>query len=381
MATSAITLCQQTDWFAYRNDGGAWTRVTSPTGAFAFEATSRLAIASARVDPRSPAVRVEYLTAEQARATYPCATGPTPIPGTVSGTVQGLADGDYLDVSHGRFARASTSWTEPVFSFFAFGGTSDFVATRFPTRATADRVDRIVVRRAQSYAPGSTIALDFASAEAFAPAERLLRWTGPRASLHVELYTATGNEHLLQSTIIGDAGTSDQLVETTIYTLPASRLAAGDVHQVSIGDGVRQVAHHMRTLRELTAAFGPAAVEPVFVTVATGPRSRVRATVASQPEHDALATLSIQQPDATGAARLGIMITATREHFGGTPRAWPLELPDLSAVDGWDDVLALGDREFEWTLEVSGRSPFSSPRDAADGLVLYSASARGRRRP
>lgn len=381
VATSPITLCQLADWFAYRNERGAWTRVTSPTGAYAFDATPRLAVAWARTDPRAPLLRVEYLTAEQARATYSCTTGPTPIPGTVSGRVQGLADGDYLDVSHGRFARASTSWTEPVFSFFAFGGTSDLVATRFPTRVSADRVDRIILRRAQTYAGGSTVALDFASSEAFAPAERPLRWTGPRASLQVNLYTATDNDHVLQSTIIGDAGAGAQPVETTIYTLPASRLATGDVHQVAVGDGVRQVAHYMRALRDLDVTFGPAANEPTFAVVATGSRSRLRVTVASQPEYDAFTTLFIQQPNAAGTARLGITILATREHFGGTPDTWPLELPDLSALDGWDDVLALGDREFEWTLNVSGRPPSFSPRDAADGLVLRGASTKGRRRP
>jgi hypothetical protein len=381
VSASPITLCLLTDWLAYRNERGAWTRVSSSTGAFAFKATSRLAIAWARVDPRAPMLRVEYLTAEQARATYPCAMGPTAVPGTVSGTVQGLADGDYLDVTHGRFGRATTSWTEPVFSLFAFEGTNDLVATRFPTRVSADRIDRIVLRRAQSYTAGSTVALDFASAEAFAPAERRLRWTGPRASVQVNFVTATGNDHVLQSTILGSVGAGDQVVDATIYTLPASRLATGDVHQVAIGDGVRQVVHYMRTLRDVTASFGPAANEPVFATVATAPRARVRATVQSQPEYDAFATLQIQQPNAAGTARLAVTITATREHFGGTPDAWPLELPDLSAIDGWDDVLALGDREFEWTLNVSGRSPYFSPRDAADGLVLRGASTKGRRRP
>lgn len=385
--TAPLTLCAS-EWMAYRNEGGAWTRaVADPDGKVRIDATARLAIASAsgmNTPNVVPHLRVDFLTAEQARVRFlrTCGDGTfSPTSGTFSGVAQGIVAGGWADVRYGGVGASTLRADNPRFTLSAFDGARDLVATRWPSeQLMPDHADRVILRRAQRYTAGSSIALDFASDEAFPLAQHTVSWTGPRAHLQVNLLTADGNDVVLQSSNTSTPGIGDGASSTPLHSIPAARLAAGDLHQLMLGGGRRSVWLYYHEPRDRAVTFGPPASQPRFVTVGTSPNVRLRVEVPSQPEYGTFISASLSQFAVTNGyygATNRVYMTATREYFGGTPRTWILEMPELSRVPGFQNVFGLHPGAYEWGLTVTSSPYWFRPSDATGGTTIRYASGSG----
>ncbi len=367
LETTVLRLCATFDWFAYRNEGGEWMRVAGSAGTYEFAATERLAIAYARSSTANTSsdLRVNFLTAAQAAGVYGCGATTIPPSGTVSGTVGGLAGDDYADVTYGASSSTARS-TSPSILLYAYTGATDLVATSVAPVRAPDHADRLIIRRAQSYAAGSSIALDFSSNEALAPAENVLTWNSAGAHVQVNYRTPSGNNLVLQSTVVGAAAQRSPL-----YSIPTARQVAGDVHELFLGSGQRLVMLYYREARDRSLTLGPPASPPTFTTLATTPYRRVRVEVPAQSEYDASVSVLFQQ--------LGSLVgmVATREYFGGTPQTWSLSVPDLRGVAGFDATVGLQAGRFDWTINVSSRPYLFAPLQATDGHVNRFATVAG----
>ncbi len=371
VANVALRLCPGGSWFAYRNEGGAWTHLPGQNGTFEFVTTERLAIAMARpaLGGASSDLRVNFVTATQAEAVYGCRNAtPTPV-GRVSAVVRGRAADEYAEVSYGGSA-ATVGLIDSTTLLVAYAGATDLVATRFTPRAP-DHADRVIVRRAQNYPAGASIAVDFSSSEAAALAEHVLTWNGSGGHVQVNYRTATGNNNVLQSTLVGVSGSGDMVRSTTLYSIPSARQVSGDIHELYLGQNQRAVTLFYRDARDRSLTVGPPASRPTFTTLATSPYVRLKVDIASQPEYDASVNLLFQQAGAL------VSIGATKEYFGGTPQTWSLTIPDLSGIEGFDGAAGLKPGRFDWSMGVTSQPFVFAPLLATDGLVVRSASGFG----
>ena len=377
--TAPLTICATSQWMAYRNEGGAWTRVPAEGGpTVTFDATERIAIArgSGMNQPNVvPQLTVHWLTAEQARMQYAC-TGDTfpATSGTLSGVAEGIAGDGWAEVRYGLAGASSLRAGSPQFTLWAFDGAPDLVATRWPSeRLMPDHADRVIMRRAPRYAAGSSITLDFASAEAFPLAQQTLRWTGPNVHVQVNFFTAHGSDNVIQTGGTSPPGAGDVARSTPLYAIPAERLAPGDLHRISLGGDFRGVELYAHTVGDRSVEFGPPVPAATFTTVAHTPYMRVRANLPAQAEYGAHVWLHLQQRALVNgywSTTTSISMTATREYFGGTPRTWTLEMPDLSRVPGFMNVFGPRPGTFEWGATVTSGGYWLQPPHASDGMVV-----------
>jgi hypothetical protein len=70
-------------------------------------------------------------------------------------------------------------------------------------------------------------------------------------------------------------------------------------------------------------------------------------------------------------------LTVTREYFGGTPAVWPLDLPDLRGLPGFQDAWMISAEGATSSLGVSGQPYGFRVKDARDGDLFRSASRGG----
>jgi hypothetical protein len=383
-----LRLCAS-GWVAYQNEGAAWTRSVGGAGgagAHEFLATPRLAFAIARTDTLSPYLDVSYLTAEQLAAVHGCHDLAAPPSGAVDVELRGVDLQGYAQVSYGPMQARLIPGHDPLFQGVPWPGENDLTAVRLVSEANGGAWgDRVVLRRAQSYAAGSRTVVDFASAEAFAPAEHRLRWTGPTAHVQINFFTAEGGDSFLHSRVSGrdDTGTtSDAPREDTLHSIPAARLVAGDVHRVSIGGDLRNVTVYYRAPRDIETAFGPPVAAPAFTTIATAPNLRLRLDVPAQPAYDAVMYVVMRQD--FGAPRMPmfaqVSLSATREWFGGTPATWTMTIPDFTGVPGFERWLGLSPGLFHYFQIASSRPLTFSDASATDGTV-HRTAYRGGDRP
>ena len=378
LASVPVTLCVA-GWLAYQNDGAPWVRATSQGGRYSFAATDRLAIAWQTVAAgASSYLSVEYLTADQAVATYGCRSSLTPA-GVASVVVRGFSLPMFAEVRYG-VGGMSTYTPDTPFNLYVYqAATDDLVATRVEPPGIATRA---IIRRAPSYANGASVSVDFASAEAFALAEHALRWTGPEAHVQVNFRTATGpgsepSGNVLQSIVSGPSGSGDGARRTTLYSIPSSHTAPGDLHYLRLGGNERSVELVYREARDRDLIFGPPANTPSFTTVATSPNRRIRATVTAQPEYDRrVSVLFVQR--ATGMANGHIIqMAATKEYLRGTPQIWSLTMPDLSIVDGFDRNAYPTAGDYEWVLSASSQPLDFKVETAREEQIFRSATRNG----
>lgn len=378
-----VRLCTEADWFAYRNEGGQWTRLVPQDGEMRFDATERVTFALANAEGAAQ-VHVYHVTASQLVSVFGCDRDkpPTSVPAArIGGVVRGLVPGAQAQLAYGRYGRfvtaSDTTYTMPV-----EGGSRDFVAAHVRNDAPFGRADRLILRRAQTYPAGTDLPLDFSSAEAFVPEERALRVDGGLAGVLVELWTATTRPFIggvmLQGTSIGGQVGDGASRTLPLSLLPASRLVAGDMHRVLLDDMAgRRLEAYLHAPRDLSLSLGPPAAMPTVSTDATTPYRRLRAVIPVQPEYDRGVSIFFHPFSGTGGS---VSINATREHFGATPPAtWTLAVPDLTGVPGFEARFGLPTTgQLRWSLRVTGRPDGELvPLVPTDGLVFRSAAREG----
>jgi hypothetical protein len=375
-----VRLCTSLPWVAFRNEGAGWQRsVADAGGVHTFLATERLVLATALLDTVFPALFVEHLTAEQVNAGYACPEDPAPMSGTVGVVMRGIGAGGNANVSYAGQQATLVSAPDSAREVATWPGEHDLVAMRNPP--SNGIADRIILRRGQAYSAGSSVVLDFASDEAFAPATHALRWSGPAAYALVSFFTARGNENFTQSTTVGEFGSADQPRSTTMHGVPASRLLPGDLHRLRLFAFDREVVLWYREPRDLDVEFGPLPSAPVFTTEATSPYVRLRVEVPAQPEYDARVSINVQQdvqmPGVNRATT--VWMVATREYFGATPSTWSMTMPDLRGVAGFDIRVGLAPGPMRWLQTVSSQPLLFRQAMATEGLVHRTAHATGNR--
>jgi hypothetical protein len=371
-------------WAAYRNEGEEWIPLSSTLavapGPVTFTATDRFALATVSgvtgPDAFSPRLDIHYMTADQAEAAFACAgLAPTV---RLNGSVAGVGLENEVNVSTGH-GFASASAINPTFQVRAAKeGPIDVVATeRLPPSDSppTGRVSKIIIRRGENHADGATMpVLDFSSPEAITPQSNTLTIGGVPGGTRVSMQTHIKTRRGAALNLRYDNDQASQV--WTTYSVPASRLADGDVHQGYAYTTNRELWFIYRTAADRTLAFGPAPNTPTF-TQAPSSDQVLRIDLASQPEYGSWINIALSTADPSAFFPNAIAITVTREYLGGTPGMWSLVLPDLTGLPGYAPLWGLSPGARIWRLTASGAPHGFTLAAERDGDVYRRASAVG----
>ncbi len=368
-------------WFAYRDGtSGAWTRVlpgANNTYAFTLnESRGGVTIVSDNGGADFD-VATYYLSRTELTAIAADECDNNPITKTLTGTVAGLAAGQTATIGVG-----SGTGTAAANGPFTVSNVSDGVVDLLAARGTTNigtfstEPDRFILRRNLNLPNNGVIpTLDFASAEAFAPASATYTFgnvSGATLSVVTGFSTANGSAGFFSFGPLFGGSES-----RTIFGVPSALTQAGDLHYVlanalSGTDNVRQVAGYNRTLANRTLTLGPVLSSPTVSTVASAPYRRARATGSWQAEYNQGVGVSFTQSN--GASRTWSITSSTGYAAGAT---YDLEVPDLSGVAGFNATWGLlPGAATEWALSASrvDNSPFGA---AVEDFRFFAASRLG----
>ncbi len=365
-------------WFAYQSEQGAWTRVQASAGnTYRFSVGARGGVAWVTALGGRTELTVLYATAAELApgGSAPCLLMPTGVK-SLSGSMAGLG------ASEIGFASLGTALGQTQgpggFTFDSVpAGALNLVASRNAFDAAAGTVlaaNRLILRRSVNAAAGSALpALDFASAEAFAPTTATLTVSNLGADSAV---TGMG----LTSGNIGSVSYAFTagLATQRIAGLPLDRLAAGELQSLVVyaepltsPNVSRTALTYFRSVGARTVALGPSLASPSISGATGGSYLRHRAVLPLQGEYARLVHAEFKQPDRAAS------ISATSGYTGPTT-AWDVSVPDLSAA-GFDPGWALrSGQSTEWTVEASGGTFLPELGTApVDGSVLRYATRTG----
>ncbi len=351
--TVAVAYCAGLEpmWVAFQDGDGAWTHaqptLSGSNTTFRYEfSAERGAMATLNRSGAITVLSVLYGTPAElvtAGDTNPRDCGPAPAK-TLLGTVAGLDTNETVFVGGGFSSRARVSVDRTFELKDLPSGPLDLLATRTTRTDGSDVITRLILRRDIDLPDSTTLpVLDFASAEAFAPAVANVFLDGLGAEAAASgTRLVTNHDEITVSPLIGF--TTDG---TRPYVaLPESRLLASDLQVLSAGvtaattGSARTATLYFRAPTDRTLTLGAPLILPAFSTVATAPALRLRAHFVPQSEYDRSVVVSYQQ----GAATLmDISMTAAYAALTGT--GYDLVVPDLSDADGFDPA---------WTLHPGG---------------------------
>jgi hypothetical protein len=365
---------------AYKDGTGPWTRLMpSNDSVYSFNLTSATAqLAEVTIDSGGFRTTVHQYAAQEmnTRGTAQCRLVQNVSTRTASGTFGGVTGFKTSQVGMGWwFGTANGNGSFTMLNLPS--GPLDIVAARNGDFAepSAIPVDKMIIRRGINPASGATLPVfDFGAAEAFAPTAAT--WTFLNASNQAfsvtQTFTTAGGTtgHFALAPAIDGSNAA-----RTIYGVPQSQTQAGDLHQIvatiaTIGPtpgspvrATRQVVYYGRTLGVPdTLMFGP--VMPA-ATVTSATPGYLRAQVTVPAEYNAGVSFDVTQ---TTTARF-FTIHTTRG-FNNNSSAFNLQMPDLSAVLGWDTQYNIrsGVATNWW---VSGGGP---TLDYYDGRYLFNST-------
>jgi hypothetical protein len=203
-----------------------------------------------------------------------------------------------------------------------------------------------IIRRSLDLATEATIPpLDFAAAEAFAPASNTLTIGGLQSADEIEMqntfWTATstfGTAHSAQLTGPGP---------WTLHAVPANKMITGDLHELFVDAfqaGPSQVIGRSYVVyygapADRNDALGPGLSTPSLNVVAVAPYARVRGLLASQPEYNTSARFGYFQSSSTSSRTVIVGVSAA--YFAATPTTWDMLIPDFTGTTGFQPVWML----------------------------------------
>lgn len=323
-------------WFAYQNEGYNWQQVTPTGSSFNFAATQRLSVGYVFVGGGDTQINVFSVTrAEFSASTDRDCAGSR----SHTGSIAGAATGQSARIVMGT-ARAAPTAATPTFTLSGVPARPlDLVATLGVSTTSTLTPDRIIIRRSLDLATGSAIpALDFASAESFAPASSTLTIQGLLAQDVMELqqtfWTTTATFGSIQSA-------APTAASATLYGVPSAQQVAGDLHELYIdASQSTSASFHGRTNVEYytapadrTAQLGPSMNVPSITTVAVNPYARMRGVLSAQSQYGAFAEFAYLQDISTGS-RI-VLVGTSSGYLGATPATWDVTIPDLSGAAGF----------------------------------------------
>jgi hypothetical protein len=324
-------------FFAFQNDGGAWTKVAADAnGSFSFKAADKLIVAFVHQTGADFSTEIIHTTNADLQPVNGVACKEQLGAKSLNGTVAGVPAGNGAAITMGA---ATTFVTGPTTAFQLTEvptGLVDLVANRETFGTSAPTPNGVIVRRGLNLV--STIpVLDFNAPEAVAPAANVLTIgglvSGESNTLSVYFTTATNTSHLLYIVSSFTSGTQ------TIYGVPTSLTATSDFHSLGIaastsnGSATRGAIAWYRNPGDKTVTLGAALPTPAVNTVATTPYVRLRATLTKQDDYNALVAFFFTQ--ISGNVTRDWAVWATAGYFGIAPTTWDLTMPDLSGVAGF----------------------------------------------
>jgi len=335
-------------WVAFQDGDAAWTQAQpTPSGSnktFRHEfAADRGAIATLSGSGGNITVlSVLYGTPAElvtAGDTNPRDCGPAPAK-TLLGTVAQLDTNETAFVSASFNPRVRVSVDRTFELKGLASGPRDLLATRTTRTDGSDVITRLMLRRGVDVPDSTTLpVLDFASAEAFAPAVATVSLDGLGAESAVSgTRLLTDRDELTVSLLIGL--TTD--VTRPYVALPESQLLANDVQILAASTtaattgSARSATLYFRTPTDRTLTLGAPLIPPTFSTVASGPALRPRARFVAQSDYDRSAFVSYQQ-----GVTVFVTISMTAARAALTETGYDLVVPDLSGAAGFDPAWSL----------------------------------------
>jgi hypothetical protein len=364
---------------ALRDGSGPWTRVvpTDSGSAFSFNVTQPTAsVALVNIDSGVTRTTVYQYTASEiaAAAASECTLYPDGSTRSAGGQVAGLSASEQALVSMGFWTASSLGGGYSLQNLPA--GPLDLVAMRTGfTPQLITFASRGVLRRALNPPSGATLApIDLNGAESFPMTSAT--WTfgntgGEAFGVAQKFTTAGGTTGHLASTI----ETERTVAARTVYGVPAAQTIAGDLHQVVATMGTafparprRQIIAYARTIVDRSLDFGPALPPPTVTVLPGAPAGRLRAQGALPAEYGA--GVAVEWKSTGPNARFASLFT-TRGFLGGTS-TYDVQMPDLTALVGWDGTwnIRAGDLTNWW---VSGGGPVL---DVVDARYLFDTTKR-----
>jgi hypothetical protein len=355
-------------WFAYQNDGFAWQQVAPTGNAFNFAATSRVSVAFVFQSGSETEMDIFGLTRAELAASNDRDCGGSK---TLTGTAAGITVGLSAQIVMGTAATTVGSFGGSAFTLQNVNARPlDLVATR--GQLTGDFFgppDKMIVRRAVDLPTGSAIpTLDFAAAEAFTPTSTNLSITGLQSADAVELqntfWTKTSTFGTAQSAqVTGGA--------TTLYSVPAAQLTAGDLHELFVDASQstsslitgRSFAVYFAAPADRTDAMGPSLSVPTVSVVTSTPYSRMRGILPSQAEYNTSARFGYFQQTSGGAVRT-VVVGLSTASLGALPASWNIVTPDFTGTPGFNS---------SWMLAPSQPTTFFAEAFSGRTELLFGA--------
>jgi hypothetical protein len=371
-------------WMAIQNEGDVWKQVTVPSsGPITFDATEKVSIAMTLSFFGNFTLILNVTRAEldnSLLAPFGCEEedfGNRELAGTASN----IADGDLAAIHAGLELTYASTDGEPWSLQFLPNTPIDLVAVRLPAPTNLEP-DRLIVRRVlQPQLPPATpqpvTTLDFAAADAVAPAIHSLTISGTEANgagVTGTFITANGTEATLTNTFAPADGPLDY------YAVPAALRNSTDLHHLEVfsaGDvSDRVVLQWFDAPGARTVTLGPVVTAPTITTVGTSP-VRMRALVPAQSEYPTAASVTFsqfEQSEDDFDIRF-VQVTTTAAFLAGLPTAWDLTIPDLSGAGYQADWgLKIGP-EVEWQVDVLNATGVSIFGPAVvNGAMIATAS-------
>src|SRR5256885_1035837 len=218
--------------------------------------------------------------------------------------------------------------------------------------------------------------LDFASAEAFAPAVAHVSLNGLGAEAAASgTRLLTNHDEIAVSLLIGL--TTD--VTRPYVALPESQLLASDLQILSASvsaattGSARSATLYFRTPTDRTLTLGAPLIPPTFSTVASAPALRLRAHFVPQSEYGRSAVVVYQQGTTTF-----VVISMTAAYAALTETGYDLVVPDLSGAVGFDPAWSLHPGATLWSAgRIGGTLGLGRDAVPSDGAVQRTVSAAG----
>ncbi len=381
-----VAYCIQPAWVAFQDGDGAWTRaqpvLSGSNTTFRSEfSAGRGAIATlSRVGDNMTVLSVLYGTPAElltAGDTNPRDCGPAPAK-TLLGTVAQLDTNETAFVSASFNSRVRVSVDRTFELKGLASGPRDLLATRTTRTDGSDVITRLMLRRGVDVPDSSTLpVLDFASAEAFAPAVANVSLDGLGAeSAASGTRLLTDRDELTVSLMIGPT----TAVTRPYVALPESQLLAGDLQILSASvsaattGSARSATLYFRTPADRTLTLGAPLITPTFSTVASAPALRLRAHFVPQSEYDRSAVVVYQQGTTTFVA-----ISMTAAYAALSETGYDLVIPDLSGAVGFDSAWSLqpGATLLWNAVRIGGTLGLGRDAVPSDGAVQRTVSAAG----
>jgi hypothetical protein len=379
-----LNLCSAfgTGWFAYQNEGGAWTEV-KPNAArqVSFDATSRVSVAMYRQLNGTSFTRVINATADELRAAMaaPCVTQS----GTarLSGGIAGVTGSQYVRISAGPGTDVASVDHPAWLLDRLIPGQTDLIATRYAT-STTQPATTVLVRR--GIVPNGAVAdLDFGNTVEARPLQffniGVANVTQSSVFVSSSIRTALGTNHSLGE-LSTTTGVTGGAVGFSIPALPQGLRNVGDLHQLYVAasnnDGTRDATFYYQLPAFLNFEMGPMIDPPALALLARAPYVRPRAQVIAKFQYMNAIEVSYNEASGPSGSRL-VSVLTTAGFLGDTPTTWELAVPDLTSA-GYDVNAGLHSDTLQWTVTArGGNTAVILGAPPIDGIRLLSAARSG----